>query len=227
MTRGDLIRHCSLELALDATASAPEQLLMVDWANEGVRDVLIETRCRIEVGDEALTPGVADYRLDNDILRVDERTIEANNFDLQIITPEEMLRIRRSIGGSYLTYLAIEGDLLMVWPTPTSAVTITYLFVNRPTEMTNDAHDPSDPTYGGVPIYAHHAILQYMLWRGARYDERKSPHTPAEYRQFYQDELKRVRKRAQGMGGRHRASVSAGYPGRTSLGRRNDQYPAE
>src|SRR6266496_36289 len=108
MTRGDLIRHCGLELGLDRTAASDELLLMQDWAIEGVRDVLLSTHCRVEVGDQALTPGVEDYRVDANIMAVDERTIIANTFGLILITAAEMYALRRttSAAGSSVMRLA-------------------------------------------------------------------------------------------------------------------------
>ncbi len=230
MTRGDLIRHCGLELGLDRTASSEEQLLMIDWANEGVRDVLIETRCRLEIGDQALTPGVGDYRVDADVLAVDERTIEIATTKLQIVGFEDIYDLRRSSGivtNPDVTRIAVEGDMMMVWPTPSSAVTIRYVFVMLPTELAADGNDLGDSTYGGLPIYAHHAVLQYMLWRGSRYEgSRGSAHTPDEYHQFYKDELKRIRKRARRLGGRRMPGMTAGYPGGSNVGSREDIYPS-
>lgn len=226
MTRGDLIRHCALELGLDRTAASEEQLLMVDWANDGVVDVLQSTRCHLDVGDQVLTPGVGDYAGDANILAVDDRTIQANTFPIQLVSIADIYEARRgSASSDYVMKIAFEGDLFMVWPTPSTAVTIRYVYVPKPSLMTADANDPSVSTYGGVPTWAHPAILSYMLWRGARYDEKRAPHTPNDYYGFYQEELKKVRRRSARIGQRSPLGMSAGYPDRPSAGRFNDIYP--
>ena len=33
--------------------------------------------------------------------------------------------------------------------------------------MTDDAHDPSDPTYGNIPAAHHRALVDYMCWHAA------------------------------------------------------------
>jgi len=226
VTRGDLIRHCGLELGLDRTASSDEQLLMVDWANDGVVDVLMASRCHLTTGDLPLTIGEGDYQTDATILAVDDRTIEANTFPIQLVSISDIYEARRgNISADYVMKLAFEGDMMMVWPTPSSAVTVRYVYVPKPTAMTADGNDPSTATYGGVPTWGHHAILCYMLWRGARYDGKRAPHTPRDYHDFYQLELHKIKKRLSRIAGRSPLGMTAGYPDQPSAGRRNDIYP--
>jgi hypothetical protein len=228
MTRADLIRHCALELGLDKTNGSDEYLLMVDWANDGVVDVLMETRIHLDTGDQALSAGTDDYYQDASILAVDERTIEANTFPIQLVSISDIFEARRgSASSDYVMKLAFEGDLMMVWPTPSSSVVVHYVYVPKPSPMTSDTHDPSVSTYGGIPSWAHPAILSYMLWRGSRYDEKKTPHTPSQYHDFYQLELQKIRKRLKRIAGRSALGMTAGYPGRPSAGRFNDIYPAD
>lgn len=226
MTLADLIRHIGLEFGLDQNAASDEYNLMVDWANDAVLDVLLSTRCHLSFGDQTLTIGQGDYVQDATILAVDARTITANTFPVQLVTLEDIYAARRGVASSdYVMRLAFEGDLMMVWPTPSTAVTIRYVYVPKPTAMTSGSHDPSNTTYGGVPSWAHTALLSYMRWRAASYDERKVPHTPIDYSSFYQDELKKVRRRLRRIGGRSPLGMDAGYVGRTSAGTLNDRYP--
>lgn len=229
MTRGDLIRHVGLELGLDRTASSEEQLLMVDWANKAVQDVLIQTHCRVEIGDISVAANVEDLRLDDEILALDERTISANTVKLNLVSPEEIFDLRRASGiatSPDVTRLSFQGDLLLIWPKPTSAATIRVVFVQKPTPMTNDAHDTAVAPYGSIPAYAEDALLSYMLWRGARYDERRAPHTPNDYKEMYKQDLAEVRRRMRRMGGRTNLQIKVGYPNDVTFPRRNDIYPA-
>lgn len=226
MLRGDLVRHCSLELGLDLTPLSAEQLLLVDWANQGVVDILQETRCHLDVGNQTLTAGTSDYYQDASILAVDDRTIEANTFPIQLVSISDIFEARRgSASSDYVMKLAFEGDLMMVWPTPTNDVVLHYVYVPDPMPMDTDSDNPASATFGGIPRWAHPAILSYMLWRGARYDERRAPHTPKEYHDFYQLELQKIRKRLKRIAGRGTLGMSPGYPDRPSAGRFNDIYP--
>jgi hypothetical protein len=228
MTRGDLIRHTALEFGLDKTSGGDEQLLMIDWANEGVRSVLLDTHCRVEVGDQTLAGGSEDFRSDSSILAVLDITISSQTTKPQLITVEEMNDIRRSTSASSpdVTRFAYQGDLLMIWPKPSSNITVRYVYIAKPTEMTSDSHDPSSTTYGSVPIYAHQAILAYMRWRAALLSQVKAPHPPQQYLQFYVDECSRVRKRVRRMGGRRVIGLQAGYPANARISTQNDRYPS-
>lgn len=225
-TLNDLRRHVSLTFGLDNNTSSEEALLMIDWANEGVRDVLLGTHCRVEIGDQALTPGVEDYRMDNEIMAVDDRTISANPFPLELISIEEMYVQRRSTSaGGAVMKLAAEGDVLMVWPKPTDATTIRYVYVMLPTEMASGTDDLTVSTFGGLPIFAFPVVRDYMNWKAALFDERRAPHTPEEYHQFYRQSSSELRKRTRRMGGRRLPGMRPGYPTSSTTGRRRDIYP--
>lgn len=230
-TLGDLIRRVGLELGLDRNNSSDEQLLMVDWANEGVRDVLIETKCVMRSSTIDLTAGQGDYMLSNAVLAIPDRQFVAASdgqmWKLQRVSVQEILDLRMSaaIADDTPRYYAAQGDTLMLYPAPSGDDSITIWTVPLPTEMSIDVHDPADPTYGDLPIYAITAVEDYMLWRGARYDEKRAPHTPKDYRDFYDQSLMRVRKRARGMGGRGMNGARIGYPGQSRVARRNDTYP--
>lgn len=225
-TLADLRRHVGLTFGLDQTLNSDEYKLMNDWANEGVRDVLLNSHCRVELGDQLLTVGIADYRMDDEIMAVDDRTITANSFLVQLISIEEMYGLRRASAAAGATIkLAAEGDLLLVWPTPSDATTIRYVYVRKPTEMTADAHDLCQAPYGALPLFGFQAVRDYMNWRAALYDERKSPHAPEDYHTFYRQTLTELRRRTRRMAGRRMPPMSTGYPPGGSAGRRNDEYP--
>lgn len=233
-TRGDLIRHTALELGLDQTVAGEEQLLMIDWADEAVRDVLMETRCTITTATPSLTASLGDYSWATligssflEILNI-QGTYAGNKRKLSRVSIEDILDRRLATAANDVPrYFAAEGDTFLIYPAPGSGVTLTVYYIKQPTAMDTDARDFTTATYGGIPIYAAHAVLQYMLWRGARHDEKRVPHTPAQYRQFYDDELKRVRKRVRRSGGRMLAPMQAGYPDRISGQAFNDRYPDE
>lgn len=228
MTRGELITVVSAKLGLNKSTGHEERALMERWANEGVIEVLLATHCYTEIGDMALTAGVSEYRLDDDILAVmnDKITSSSGAGTFSVITLEEMIARQAAntaqTGGT--TVVAMEGNLLVVFPTPSSNTSIRYFYVPRPTPMTDDAHDPSAGDYGGVPAEYHKAIEYYMLWQGAEYDNKKAPMAPQEYATAFEGLCKKYRKAHRAKAQRGLRPGRVGYPGR-SLGRRNDVYP--
>lgn len=224
MNRGRLIARVAADFGLETEPDSEELLLLQEWANEAVVDVLIETRARLEIGELNLIPGTADYRVDPEVLAVVEID-PVGGLDAEIVSMAEILAARRASDvPDTLTKLAIHGDLFMVYPTPATAQVIKYFYAMRPTPMTDDAHDPAVEAYGGIPEEFHPAIKAYMDWQAALYDEKRAPFGPVEYEQQYRTKLANVRKRSRGHAGRGLNRARVGYPTR-GVPRRNDTYP--
>ncbi len=243
MNRGQLVFECSRTLGLDDTAGSDELILMQRWANRGVVDFLIKTHAYLEIGQMALSIGTSNYRIDPNILAMDEVTLpdtSGNPIRLDIIDSADLQYYLANTTASIVSplYASIDGTLMRVAPAPTSAVTLTYFYVPKPTEMTADgttgadANDPSTATYGGIPTEFHDAIFTYMLWKGAEYDDkgggfyRGHAFAPGYayqtvYEQMCKDAVKRLRQKA----GRGMHAGKVGYPDRFRVGRRNDTYP--
>lgn len=226
--RGRLIAKTAATLGLDTTAGSDELTLLREWAQEGVHDVLIRTHCRVELGDLTFQANVSDYRVDQAVLALDEETLTSATYNLELVTPGEIYRKRLAASPSpdgTVTSLAIEGDLMLVYPTPTTASTIRYLYVARPTAMVDDNSDPSSSTYGGIPVELHLCIEHYMLWRGSIYDGTRVPLTPKDYLELYLQMCKDGRKATRHKAMRGLYPTKHGYPDRRYVGRRNDIYP--
>lgn len=236
MTRGQLVFECSRAFGLDDTAGSDELILMQRWANRAVVDVLVKTHCFVDIGTMALQAGVTDYRTDSAILAMLNVTIPDSlqtPAELDVIAMDEILPyLSPSVAASATpTKVAIEGTLMRIAPVPASAVTLTYIFVPRPTSMgedgttTNDTLDPSNSTYGGIAAEYHDALIAYMSWQAAKYDDKGAPLKPQDYRTEYEGLCKDIRKQQRRKSGRglHRARV--GYPDRLGLPTRNDVYP--
>lgn len=227
MTRGQLVSRVAFKLSLNTTAGDTELAYLQDLANEGVVDVLLKTHCRVEIGELTMVVGQKDYRLDTTVLAILTHTIEASTSPITLVTPADINDMRRaSTVASPVRYLAFEGDLVMVYPTPSEADIIRFLFVARPTAMTQDSHDPSNSTYGGIPTEYHRAIEYYMLWQAAEYDDKAAPQKPLEYKSLYQAELVDVKKAHRKKAQRGLNPARVGYPGNVNYPKRNDVYPA-
>lgn len=229
MNRGELVNRVSAKSGVSNEAGSEELALLQSWANEGVVEVLLETHIFIQIGDLALTSGVSEYRLDSAILAIDDGrgSTPAGIGNYVLIGMDEMIA-RQSAGivsPGYRKYLAIEGDLMIVSPTPGSSETLRFFHVPRPTAMTLDSHDPSVATYGGIPTEHHRAIEAYMTWRASEYDEKSMPLTPKDYHDLFRAECALVRRRKREKRGRRLLPGRVGYPGSQRVQLRNDVYP--
>jgi len=205
---------------------------MIDWADEAVRDVLLETRCTITTATPSLTASQGTYSWATligspalQILNI-QGTYAGNKKKMARVSIEDILDFRlASSANDVPRYFAAEGDLLEIYPSPGTGVTLTVYYIKQPSIMDTDARDFTTATYGGIPVYATTTVLDHMLWRAASYDDKRAPHTPKEYRQFYDQSLIRVRKRVRRMGGRELNRMQAGYPDKLIGQQRNDIYP--
>jgi hypothetical protein len=232
-TRGDLKRHVAAEMGLDLTTTPPalEDGLLNDWAQDAVFDFLIETRVRLVQSTITLSAGQQDYSMATavpNVLGVTEAYLSSGTgrYGLERVKMDEIIERRRANTAlDRVRKYAVEGDLLMVYPTPQSADTIILYGPLKPTPFADDTSNFTTVTYGGIPIQHDTALLAYIRWRAAIYDERRLPHTPDQYRQFYGLELVKARKRNRRMGGRITPGLRSGYPATGSAGDRNDTYP--
>lgn len=229
MNRGDLVDRVSAKTGLSNTAGTEELSLLQKWANEGVVEVLLETHIFIQIGDLSLQSGQAEYRLGAEILAIDDGrgSTPAGIGPYVLIGMNEMLERQSAniVSAGYRKYIAIEGNLMVVSPTPESNETLRFFHVPRPTEMTQDSHDPSAETYGGIPTEHHRAIEAYMTWRASEFDEKTLPMSPKDYFDLFRAECALVRQRKRGMRGRRLLPGRVGYPGSRRIPLRNDVYP--
>lgn len=208
MTFAQLKTMVSQKIGLDANDST-EMTLLGQWINQGVRDVLLRTRCKVIPATMALTAGESDYEIDATILALNEVTVTNSSsvHEMERVTPADILAYRRGqqAAEDFPRYYALDGaNLLMVYPTPAAADELTLYYVPRPTEMTADANDPSAVTYGGIPLEYHHLIELYALIEAADYDDDISSQVGQKYQADYEREIMRVKRFIQARGGRRR-----------------------
>lgn len=215
------------ELGLDNTAASSDQLLMDQWLNEGVRDILLRTHCTVAPATLALTSGTSDYTLDAAILAIVNASVGTDGRRFEQLGSEELFELRRrNIGatGDSLYYTVLGSNLFLIYPTPTSAATLTFYYVPLPTEMSSGTHDAASATYGGIPVEFHQGIYLYAFMRGASMDDDKSSEMGEKYMKQYELFLgKTIRPALNRMGGSRMPRARVG--GRSTLLRdRNDRY---
>jgi len=237
MNRGQMIFELSRMYGLDDTAGTDELTLMQTWLQRGIIDILEKTRCYVDIGTMALQAGVTDYRIDSNILAVDNITVPDllnNPRPLDIVSMLDLLPYLSTVVVSPDApwKASVEGTLMRVAPAPTTAITLTYFYTPKPTDMTLDANDPSSVTYGGIPTEYHDAILMFGSWKASEYNQqgggfwRGHAYAPGAAQQgIYDARVAEIRKEARRKAGRSLSAGHVGYPDRQAFPTRNDTYP--
>jgi hypothetical protein len=203
-TFSELKSNVSNELGLDTAASGAEDVLLGRRLNQGVREVLLRTHCRVTTATTNLTANEDDYELPSDVLAINN-VLNADGRALDRVSVEEMHWLRRgdsATGGDVYKYAVDGANLLMIYPTPDTADTLTLYYVPKPTEMSAAGNDPSVTTYGGIPVEFHEAIEMYALWRMASYDDDGSSQMGQVYRAQFDQGIREARKFIRNRGGR-------------------------
>lgn len=119
----------------------------------------------------------------------------------------ELLRYRNlaSPSSSPVFSYALEGaNLLLLYPVPSVADTLTLYYTPVPTAMANASDDPSTATYGGIPTVLHRGIELFALWKMADEMDDAGSQQGASYRQMYEGPggfLTETRKYLRDLGG--------------------------
>ena len=215
------------KLGLDSTAAGVEETLLTGWLNEAVVDVLLRSRCNVNLATITTTANVGDYTLPTSILAVQDLTYSDTTGVRQLrrITPEEILR-RRFVAypGAIVSAYALNGsDMLMLSPSPTSVNTISLYYVPRPLPMSSASHDPSDDAYGGIPLEYQKAVELYAMAEAAEFTDHQPSGFGGNYRQLYEQKLIEIKRGMRHKGGRSLGPVILGR--RSPATGSNSMYP--
>lgn len=195
------------KMSMNDTAGSDECNLIDGWVNEGVVDVLLKTRCYVDKSTTSLTAGVNDYDLDTDILQV-LKMLASDGRELEPITFMEMNQLRElGVTDTPGRKFALAGaNIFMVYPTPTSAETLTFYYIPRPTTLSTSGESPTF-----VPTEFHKAIEFYVLWQAGDYTDDASSAQGERYRLQYLQTLADARRLVTTKGG---ARLAPARPGR-------------
>lgn len=232
-TLAQMVTAVQVKLGLDTTSGGTEESQLILWLSQGVVDVLLRARVNVNTTTMSLSAGTADYTLDTGILALQDisyTTAAGTTGTLTRVTPEDILRFRSTTpaSGATVRYYALNGnDMFMVYPTPSSADTLTIYYVPRPTALSSTsstAHDPSSETYGGIPTEYHKAIELYALAQAAEFTDHRPSQYGARYRAEYEAKLVEIKRAMRHKGGRSLGPAIVGK--RRPLVGDNSQYPA-
>lgn len=170
----------ALGLDFDSTSpSSGDGPRLLGWANDAVVDMLRRTHCYISSATIALTANQGDYSLDTGILAIDDVYLVSggSNFRVRRLSTTDLINLRLfQVTTAPIQMYALNGaNMLMVYPTPQQADSLTIYYVPRPTALANPTDDPSTTSLGGIPSEFHFGIELYMMWRaGSAFDDESS-----------------------------------------------------
>lgn len=155
--------------------------------------MLRRTHCYVKSETFTLTPNVGDYDLQTsnpEILAIEDIYLTSQsggNFVVHRRETTEIINLRLfQATTSPMTLYALSGaNLLMVYPTPLTADTLTLYYVPRPTALANPTDDPSTTTLGGIPKEFHYGLELYMQWKAGDFVDDESSSSGESYRRMY------------------------------------------
>ena len=182
-------------LGLDFDSTAPSNgdgPRLLGWANDAVTDMLMRTHCYIKSETITLTAGTGDYDLQStnaEILAIEDiyTTSSGANFRMRRLSTTDLIGLRLyQVNTAPVTMYAISGaNLLLVYPTPLQADTLTIYYVPRPTALSATTDDPSSVTLGGIPKEYHYGLELYMMWKAGDAFDDESSSSGESYRRMY------------------------------------------
>lgn len=189
-----------------------------DTLNQVYAQVCIQTEANQQAGTATLTAGEGTYTMPAQVVRVKQITTQAvgqtgNSAPLRMVGLEEILERRRYATGAStgtVTHYALAGlNELHVWPTPSTADTLTFYYVYQPDPLQNDTDVPilQEPYASKILEYGALAELGDFLLGAA------DPSTQ-QYRQLYETWMQRFRAHlVRRAGGKTvQLAVVGGYP---------------
>ncbi len=226
MNLDQLCLSVSSKTGMDNTAASAERLLMEAWANAGVVEVLITTGVHVAEYELPIVADQFEYDITGLWLRLIgyRNPIDSNRSGLAIDSMNDLLVRQFSAVDGTVARFSVQGNLLLVEPTPTDASTLTLWVVPVPTSMTLGTHDPSSATYGGVPAEYHRAIELWMLTQGM--ERVRDFNARQAYQALFDQEIGKIQVRKRGKAGRLLPPGRIGYPDRYRPSHLNDTYPS-
>lgn len=181
MNFGTMIDRVRYTLGTQETVSHDESVFVKAYLNEGVLDVLVRTRPYTRVITLTLTANTAIHDMSTDILALLDLQ-DANGDFLQRMTREDItLAQTNGIKG-----FAYEEPLLWVSPVHSEDTQMKAYGIFRPSPMTQDSDDCSNPSYGGLAPEFHPAVINYACWKAGEYTQHDQSQMGEKWRLAYE-----------------------------------------
>ena len=202
---------------MDLSDSA-EKALIDGWINEAVEQFLGETGVYRAVDTMDTTADEDDYTLPLAVIAMKHLIVSSNGEEIPLEPLNEfdlLTRRRTNSTGTYPTHYALSGaNLLRLWPSPASVMTLILDFVPYPTSaLAISTDDPSSVTHGGVPTLLHPALEAYGKWKACEFDDDLSSKEGEVFKAEWDTGVAKARARINRMRGRW----APARPGRRQL----------
>lgn len=227
MNLEQLRRSVGRKTGMDYSNAGTDRDLIDSWCNEGVREVLLRTHCYVAAADVQTTADEWQYDLSTNIMHITLIWRDGETEPMIRVSPEELIELRRSNGtatdAATLRWALAGTNMLLLWPTPTAVYDIDFVYVPRPSEMSDNSHDPSSATYGGIPVEYHKAIELWALANASDHEHEGGTQRGVNYLAQFDEYLKRVVRPGVNRKGGQLPPVRVGR--RSSFRHDNDRYP--
>ena len=156
-------------------------LLIKNYLNEGVLDIIVRTRPYTRVITLTLTANTPIHDMSTDILALLDLATTDGVF-LDRMTREDITNAQKS-GTSGFAY---EEPLLWVAPIPSVDTQMRAYGIFRPSSMAGDSDDCSQPNFGGLPPEFHPAVCNYACWKAGEYTQHEQSQMGEKWRFAYE-----------------------------------------
>lgn len=212
-TLAQLRVQVAAKLGLDDSSGSADRTLMALWANQGYLDILSRTKCYVTSGTISLAANDTDKTLSSSYLAVTELFAPSSSDStayrrMQRVTAAELLEYRLgvSVAANTPLYYATQGaNLLMVYPSPATSMTLTVYYVPAPTALSGDSDVPDK-----IPAEYQKLVEYYMLWQGGQYANDAPSKDGQLFKDEYEDELVKFERAVRDYGGRVLAPTPIG-----------------
>lgn len=192
---------------LDTSA---DDALMLIWLNQAYEDIVLRTHCKVRPASLTLTAGTDTYSLPTQALAILE-PYNSSSGKTGLMKPIDLTEMARKRTGQTSTsgtilYYVLMGDLLELYPAPSTGDTLNLWYVPRPTALSSGSDTPSD-----IPSEYHKLLEFFALAEAYEYHRKMSLMT---YNKgLYEQGIKGMIKMLRGRQGRTDRIV-VGYPER-------------
>ncbi len=228
MTVADVQTNVVNKIGLSSTL---EGSLVLTWLLAGYRDVcskLHPFKSKVAI---SLISGTDEYQLDATLSAVEDVTILGSLVKPDHVSREEILDLRRysnsgTTQGDVYCY-NLEGNLLMIYPTPTASSTLeVYGTLEPSTSPAFAGTEKLSTDLGLIPLGPLEKALEYYgLWQASEYDDKAISENSLGYLNLYDKFVAEARVALLRRQGRTRTKARVGYPVKRGFPRRNDVYP--